>query len=119
MFQAATVALVTPLRDGMNLVAKEFVASRFDNTGVLVLSEFAGAADEFRQALLVNPYDMDALKRTIVVALHMPAAEQTKRMRAMRRRVSSFDISAWADAYLSDLRSDSPSAEVPGSMPRE
>jgi len=119
MFQAATVALVMPLRDGMNLVAKEFVASRFDNTGVLVLSEFAGAADEFRQALLVNPYDMDALKRTIVVALHMPAAEQTKRMRAMRRRVSSFDISAWADAYLSDLRSDSPSAEVPGSMPRE
>ena len=73
MFQAATVAFVTPLRDGMNLVAKEFVASRFDNTGVLVLSEFAGAADEFRQALLVNPYDMDAMKRTLVAALHMPA----------------------------------------------
>ena len=120
MFQAATVAFVTPLRDGMNLVAKEFVASRFDNTGVLVLSEFAGAADEFRQALLVNPYDMDAMKRTLVAALHMPVAEQVKRMRSMRRRVSSFDISAWADAYLSDLRSESsPSAEVPGGQPRE
>ena len=115
LFRAATVALVTPLRDGMNLVAKEFVACRYDQTGVLVLSEFAGAADEFRQALLVNPYDMDSLKRTIVASLRMPVAEQRKRMRTMRKRVRSFDVAAWADAFLYDLRSDYPHADVPGS----
>jgi trehalose 6-phosphate synthase len=106
MFRAASVALVTPLRDGMNLMAKEFVACRYDNSGVLILSEFAGAADELRQSLLVNPYDMDALKRTILAAVQMPAAEQAKRMRMMRRRVSAFDVHAWAKAFLADLNVD-------------
>ena len=103
LFGAADVMLVTPLRDGMNLVAKEFVASRRDGDGVLVLSEFAGAAAELGDALIVNPYDADALSRVIEQALEMPAAERRSRMQAMRQRVFSHDVHAWADGFLADL----------------
>src|SRR5690606_26253205 len=74
-YRAADVMLVTPLRDGMNLVAKEYIAARTDNSGVLVLSEFAGAAKELRRAILVNPYDVDGTGAAIVSALKMPPAE--------------------------------------------
>ena len=105
MFRAADVMVVTPLRDGMNLVAKEYVAARHDNSGVLVLSEFAGAADELKQAYLVNPYDINGLKSTLVTAVQAGQREQAKRMRAMRTQVRNNTIGHWADAFLGALGS--------------
>ncbi|WP_375383981.1 trehalose-6-phosphate synthase [uncultured Microbacterium sp.] len=103
LFLAADVMLVTALRDGMNLVAKEYVATRTDNRGVLILSEFAGAADELGTALRINPHDIDALKDTIVRAVEMPPAEQGRRMRAMRRKVIENDVHAWSSSFLDAL----------------
>ncbi|WP_289781775.1 trehalose-6-phosphate synthase [Ornithinimicrobium sp. HY1793] len=103
LFQAADVLLVTPLRDGMNLVAKEYVASRWDGGGALVLSEFTGAAQELSQAFLCNPHDIAGLKETILAAMREEPASARKRMLAMRRRVRSHDVHAWARHYLSAL----------------
>jgi trehalose 6-phosphate synthase len=103
LYLAADVMLVTALRDGMNLVAKEYVASRIDNRGVLVLSEFAGAADELGSALLVNPHDIGGLKNTIMRAIDMPAAEQGRRMRSLRRRVREHDVQDWSEDFLDAL----------------
>ncbi len=103
LYLAADVMLVTALRDGMNLVAKEYVASRVDNEGVLILSEFAGASDELNRALLVNPHDIDGLKRNIVRAVDMPTAERRQRMRALRKRVLENDVSKWSTAFLDEL----------------
>jgi trehalose 6-phosphate synthase len=104
LYQAADVMLVTALRDGMNLVAKEFVASRADDTGALVLSEFTGAADELAGAFLINPHDIEGLKETIVAAAAVPPAEARRRMRAMRRRVREHDVAYWADSFLAALK---------------
>jgi trehalose 6-phosphate synthase/phosphatase len=104
LFRAADVMLVTPLRDGMNLVCKEFVASRVDEDGVLVLSEFAGAADELRDALIVNPYDVDQMAEAMHTALQMPGLERRRRMRAMRSVVTSHDVHRWAATFLDTLR---------------
>jgi trehalose 6-phosphate synthase/phosphatase len=103
LYRAADVMLVTPLRDGMNLVAKEFVASRTDEDGVLILSEFAGAAWELGEALHVNPYDADRLAERIAFALDMPREERQQRMRALRRRVMSHDVHRWAATFVRDL----------------
>ncbi|HSN97326.1 MAG TPA: bifunctional alpha,alpha-trehalose-phosphate synthase (UDP-forming)/trehalose-phosphatase [Candidatus Nanopelagicales bacterium] len=103
LYLAADVMLVTPLRDGMNLVAKEFAASRTDEDGVLVLSELAGAATELSDAMLVNPYDIDETASAIRQALAMPREERRDRMRAMRRRVFEFNVHRWASAYLDAL----------------
>jgi trehalose 6-phosphate synthase len=103
LFLAADVMLVTALRDGMNLVAKEYVASRVDNRGVLVLSEFAGAADELGSAVRINPHDIEGMKEAIVRAIDMPPAEQGRRMRALRRRVHDNDVQAWSRGFLSAL----------------
>ena len=103
LYRAADVMLVTPLRDGMNLVAKEYVAARPDDTGVLVLSEFTGAARELTSALLVNPHDIDALEDAIDEALAMPLPEQRRRMRAMRRFIRKHDVFAWAQALLGTI----------------
>ncbi|WP_396655026.1 trehalose-6-phosphate synthase [Microbacterium sp.] len=103
LYLAADVMLVTALRDGMNLVAKEYVASRIDNRGVLILSEFAGAADELGMALRVNPHDIDALKQALMRAIEMPGAEQGRRMRALRRRVVDNDIDLWSRSFLDAL----------------
>jgi alpha,alpha-trehalose-phosphate synthase [UDP-forming] len=103
LYLAADVVLVTALRDGMNLVAKEYVAARWDQGGTLVLSEFAGAADELTQAIIVNPHDIDALKESIVRAATMPAAERRRRMRALRRRVKDRDVAHWASSFLRSL----------------
>jgi len=97
--------LVTPLRDGMNLVAKEYVASRHDQDGVLVLSEFAGAARELRRALLVNPRDINALKNSIVQALKMPKKDRRMRMSILRAQVKRHDVFDWANEFLSVLQS--------------
>jgi alpha,alpha-trehalose-phosphate synthase [UDP-forming] len=104
LYLAADVMLVTSLRDGMNLVAKEFIASRGDETGALVLSEFTGAADELAGAFLVNPHDIDGLKESIVTAARVGPAEARRRMRAMRRRVRDNDVASWASGFLSALR---------------
>jgi trehalose-6-phosphate synthase len=103
LYLAADVMLVTPLRDGMNLVAKEYVACRVDATGSLVLSEFAGAAQELRGAILVNPHDLDGLKQAIRHALNLDATEAKARMRRMRRVVRRRDVHAWAKAFLAVL----------------
>ena len=103
LYLAADVMLVTALRDGMNLVAKEYIATRADNHGVLVLSEFTGAADELRQAVLVNPHDIEGLKDAIMTAVEMPPKEQSRRMRALRRRVLDNDVNAWSSAFLRAL----------------
>ena len=102
-FAAADVMLVTPLRDGMNLVAKEYVACRHDNGGVLVLSEFAGAAIELKDAILVNPHDTDGVKNALLTALTMNPSEARRRMRAMRRQVLTHDVDHWARAFLDAL----------------
>jgi trehalose 6-phosphate synthase/phosphatase len=103
MFRAADVMLVTPLRDGMNLVCKEFVASRVDEEGVLLLSEFAGAADELKSALIVNPYDVEAMADAMHAALAMPGSERRRRMRALRTSVIEHDVYAWASSFLQSL----------------
>jgi trehalose 6-phosphate synthase len=107
MYLAADVMLVTSLRDGMNLVAKEYVACRDDDTGALVLSEFTGAADELSGAFLVNPHDIEGMKDAIVRAATVPPAEARRRMRAMRRRVRDFDVSHWAASFLGALQRSS------------
>ena len=103
LYLAADVLLVTALRDGMNLVAKEYVASRIDDRGVLVLSEFAGAADELGSALLVNPHDIGGLKEAIMTAIRMPPAEQQRRMRSLRKRVLEHDVEDWSREFLAAL----------------
>jgi trehalose 6-phosphate synthase len=103
LYRAADVMLVTPYRDGMNLVAKEYVASRGDLGGVLVLSEFAGAAAELKQALLVNPHDIAGVKAQLLRALRMDRAESAKRMRAMRRHITKHDLDHWANSFFDSL----------------
>jgi alpha,alpha-trehalose-phosphate synthase [UDP-forming] len=108
LYLAADVMLVTSLRDGMNLVAKEYVACRDDETGALVLSEFTGAADELTGAFLVNPHDIQGMKDTIVRAARVPPAEARRRMRSMRRRVRERDVAYWAASFLSALEKPPP-----------
>ncbi|RSM60192.1 trehalose-6-phosphate synthase [Actinoplanes sp. ATCC 53533] len=103
LYQTADLMVVTPLRDGMNLVAKEYVAARAAGTGALVLSEFAGAAAELEDAFLVNPHDVDGLKATLLRAMDADPADLQRRMRAMREHLARCDILAWARAYLTAL----------------
>ncbi|MGC0771327.1 MAG: trehalose-6-phosphate synthase [Candidatus Acidiferrum sp.] len=116
-FRAASVCLVTSLHDGMNLVAKEFVASRDDERGVLILSTFAGAAHELSDALLVNPYDVEQVADAIQQAIEMPEDQQSLRMQRMRQVVREHNIYRWAANLLSDLteiRIDAPERiEIP------
>ncbi len=100
LYRRADVALVTPLRDGMNLVAKEYVAAQLENDGVLVLSEMAGAADELQEALLVNPFDIDAVAEALHRALGMPEDERRARMSALRDRVRGSDVHGWVDRFV-------------------
>jgi alpha,alpha-trehalose-phosphate synthase [UDP-forming] len=119
LFLAADVMLVTALRDGMNLVAKEYVASRIDDGGVLVLSEFAGAADELKSALLINPHDIDGMKDAIMNAVSMSVKERQTRMRALRRRVREHDVEYWSSSFLQVLRKASPPEAPDVSAPGE
>jgi trehalose 6-phosphate synthase len=104
LYRLADVMVVTPYRDGMNLVCKEYVASRLDDTGVLVLSEFAGAARELDRALLVNPHDLDGVSETLELALDLPEAEARRRMRSLRAAVRRRDVFDWARRFLEALR---------------
>ncbi len=108
LYLAADVMLVTSLRDGMNLVAKEYVACRYDESGALVLSEFTGAADELGSAFLVNPHDIAGLKDAIVRAARISPAEARRRMRSLRRRVREYDVSRWAQTFLDALHGEPP-----------
>jgi len=103
LYRAADVMVVTPLRDGMNLVAKEYVACRYDNRGALVLSEFAGAASELKQAYLVNPHDINGLKAALLEAVRADPKEKTRRMKALRRQIVENDIDRWATNFLDEL----------------
>jgi trehalose 6-phosphate synthase/phosphatase len=103
LYRAADVMVVTPLRDGMNLVAKEFVASRTDGDGVLVLSEFAGAAWELPEAVLVNPYDTDGTADGFYRALSMEPDERRARLAPLRHRVQAFDVHQWVASFLDQL----------------
>src|SRR5689334_7375003 len=116
LYLAAHVMLVTPLRDGMNLVAKEYVACRNDESGTLVLSEFTGAADELAGAFLVNPHDIEGMKDAIVRAAHTSPAEARRRMRAMRKRVREHDVARWAASFL-DTLSGAPGSDQPAWEP--
>jgi trehalose 6-phosphate synthase len=104
LYRAADVMLVTPYRDGMNLVAKEYVAARGDGGGALVLSEFAGAAAELKQAFLVNPHDIAGVKNQLMRALRAEPAELAKRMRAMRRHLFKNDLEHWAGSFFDALK---------------
>ncbi len=103
LYQVGDVMLVTPLRDGMNLVAKEYAASRVDGGGVLVLSEFAGAADELGDALLVNPHDREAVRAAMVDAATMDPEEARRRMASIRAVVRANDVGRWAQGFLGRL----------------
>jgi len=104
-YRAADVMCITPLRDGMNLIAKEYVVSRPDDDGVLVLSEFAGVANELEEALLVNPYDIDGMAVTLRRALDLSPEEQRRRMRPMKERVHDRDVHHWAARFLASMPS--------------
>ncbi len=103
-YRAASIALVTPLRDGMNLVAKEFVATRTDGDGVLILSELAGASAELIDAIVVNPYDLDSVAAAMHDALAMPEEERRARMARLRERVRTHDVHRWAREFEAALR---------------
>ena len=111
-YLAADVMLVTPLRDGMNLVAKEYVAARTDEQGTLVLSEFTGAAAELDGAFLINPHDVEGLKDTLVAVMNGNPLAHRRRMLAMRRQIRANDVRAWGRRYLDAL-------SVAGGPPRQ
>jgi trehalose 6-phosphate synthase/phosphatase len=103
LYSACDLALITPLRDGMNLVAKEFIASRQDKKGVLVLSEMAGAARELTDALVINPNDVVEMAQKIKEGLEMPVVEQATRLETMQKRIATYDIHAWAEDFVHEM----------------
>jgi trehalose 6-phosphate synthase len=108
LYRGSQIGLVTPLRDGMNLVAKEYVAAQDDdNPGVLVLSRFAGAAEDLQEALIVNPYDADDVAQAIQRAISMPREERIERHAALLARVREHDACNWMCKFLQAL--DAPS----------
>jgi trehalose 6-phosphate synthase/phosphatase len=105
LYTACDMALITPLRDGMNLVAKEFVASRKDLKGVLLLSEMTGAARELSDALLINPNDIDGVARKIKEGLEMNEEEQSRRLSVMQKRLQQYNVNTWAEDFFTQLDS--------------
>jgi len=114
-YRACDIAFVTPLKDGMNLVAKEYCACRIENDGVLILSQFAGAAEQLKTgALLVNPYDVEEMADTILKAFRMNQAERSARMKRMRRVTRDENVFWWVDSFLkAGAQIGAPSARVP------
>lgn len=113
LFRCSLIGLITPLRDGMNLVAKEYIAAQDDeDPGILILSKFAGAAEELEDALLVNPYDINEVAQAIRRAATMTMEERKARHRSLLKQVSEFDAQRWQNAYLSQLKA------VPTALPR-
>ena len=118
-YMAADVMLVTPFRDGMNLVAKEYIACRLDDTGVLVLSEFTGAARELDRAVLVNPHDIDGMAQAIDRAIAMSKTEQARRVRSMRQKIRRRTVFDWANDFLGAVDSASSFSMAAGGVTRE
>jgi len=104
MYHIADIALVTPLRDGMNLVAKEYMAAKRNNPGVLILSEMAGAAVELREAIIVNPNDVEEIERAILEALEMPEEDKLKKMRIMQQQIEKHDVNKWAADFVNEMK---------------
>lgn len=104
LYSLSDVALITPVRDGMNLVAKEYVASRINQTGVVILSEMAGVAKEMGEAIIINPNDENEVEKAILQAFEMPVAEQEKRMRVMQERLKRYDVFKWAKEFVGALK---------------
>jgi len=105
LYNFSKVALVTPLRDGMNLVAKEFIAARTNNAGVLILSEMAGAADELAESIIINPNFVEEIGEALARSFDMPENEQSKNLVVMQNRIRSYDVFKWADDFLTSLKS--------------
>ena len=103
LYVSSDVAMITPLRDGMNLVAKEYLATRVENDGVLILSELAGSSKELPQALLVNPFDIEQLAQSIKTAIEMPLMEQQERNTISRKRIRRYDIDKWSSNFMNAL----------------
>src|SRR3990172_6657495 len=103
LYTVSDVALVTPLRDGMNLVAKECLASRTDKTGVLILSEMAGSAKELTEAIIINPNHREEIAEALEMALEMPCGEQIRRNRIMQHRLCRYDVARWAIDFIKKL----------------
>ena len=103
LYMNSDIAMITPLRDGMNLVAKEFVSTRVNLDGVLILSEMAGASIELFDSILVNPFDLDQMSESILKALEMPASEQKRRMLTMQKRLSRYTVQRWAKDFINSL----------------
>ena len=103
LYCSSDVALITPTRDGMNLVAKEYIATRTDNTGVLILSEMAGAAHELNEALIINPNNFDQIVESIKQALEMPEEEQKRRNKVLQRRLKRYSVEKWAKDFMKNL----------------
>jgi trehalose 6-phosphate synthase/phosphatase len=103
LYTASDVALITPLRDGMNLISKEYIACRIDGTGVLILSAMTGASKELSEALIINPNDIVAIASAIKTALEMPLDEQNRRIRIMQERLRRYDVIRWAGEFLGEL----------------
>lgn len=104
LYNSSDVALVTPIRDGMNLIAKEYVATKKDGKGVLILSEMAGASQEVREAIIINPNDLEEIAGALKDALEMPEEEQMRRNRIMQSRLKRHDVVSWADSFVRALR---------------
>jgi trehalose 6-phosphate synthase len=113
LLRAADFCYIGSLHDGMNLVSKEFVAARDDDQGVLVLSAFAGASHELRDALVVNPYDVEQVARTLAAAIEMPLVQQRYRMRRLRRVVAMWDASRWANQIVEEAATEIPAPAKP------
>jgi trehalose 6-phosphate synthase/phosphatase len=105
LYAASDVALITPLRDGMNLIAKEYIASRTNKTGVLIISEMAGAAKELAEAVIINPNNIEEIADALKLAIEMPEKEQIERNRIMQDRLKRYDVVRWAEDFLSELTS--------------
>ena len=106
LYMLSDIAMISPLRDGMNLVAKEYVATRIDNDGVLILSEMAGASKELYEALLVNPFDLDSMADTLYKALNMSLKEQIKRNLSMQKRIKTYNVRFWAKEFINALENN-------------
>lgn len=103
LYTSSDVALITPVRDGMNLVAKEYIATRTNTDGVLVLSEMTGASKELDEALLINPYNFSEIADAIKMAIEMPKTEQKRRMKSLQKRVSRYSVEKWAEEFMNSL----------------
>ena len=104
LYTSSDVALITPTRDGMNLVAKEYIATRTDHTGVLILSEMAGAAHELNESLIINPNNFEQIVDTIKMALEMPEEEQVRRNKLLQKRLKRYNVEKWAKDFMKSLR---------------